>query len=100
LADNTPRREVLFKEEVRRCVGNGWYPGPTVLTGRRDLNSNEIRWRRAVLTELGWTYQAQGRHHWIPPEGSPLILEYRKDNTAMYVNKPKTYNNRRGIDVG
>ena len=68
-----------FKSVVVALVREGIYPSPTAirlrlgrLQGCRSINGSETRWRRQILTELGWTerkYPHKRRFSWIPPVG-------------------------------
>ena len=71
-------RERLFKGAVRQVIREGNHPSGArikVVMGiskgprDKDLNGERTRWRREVLTDLGWTRDSKLRARWRPPKG-------------------------------
>ena len=67
---------MTFKSLVRRLIDEGVHPGPKNLrlarglswnyriSGHRNINGRQTRWRNEVLQELGWT---KHNNRWRPP---------------------------------
>jgi len=73
-SEDVPERERTFKEAVQNILVRGEHPsgarirrelGRPILSGM--LNGDETRWRRELLSSLGWTRKDSLSARWKPP---------------------------------